>query len=89
MTEHRGSRVGHDGLRLRADRTHPLLPGHMEIDGCRTLHLGRDPGDHSMRHHGERAWNQVYAVTLEPCDTTTQLRWTIPAEAEEPEQAEA
>ncbi|WP_344469540.1 hypothetical protein [Kitasatospora kazusensis] len=72
----------HFHLLDRAGQTHPLLAGQIEIDGCQVLGLGWAPGDHSMRHHGERAWNQVYPVTLERRDTTTLLRWTVPAEAE-------
>ncbi|GAA1501131.1 hypothetical protein GCM10009760_63720 [Kitasatospora kazusensis] len=79
----------HFHLLDRAGQTHPLLAGQIEIDGCQVLGLGWDPGDHSMRHRGERAWGQVYPVTLERRDTTTLLRWAIPAEAEEPEQTES
>jgi hypothetical protein len=75
----------HFHLLERAGLAHPLLAGQIEIDGCQVLGLGWDPGDHSMRHRGERAWNQVYAVTLEQRAATTLLRWTIPADGEEPE----
>ncbi|MFE7466795.1 hypothetical protein ACFU6R_22200 [Streptomyces sp. NPDC057499] len=75
----------HFHLLYRAGETHPLLAGRMELQGSRILSLGWDPGDHSMRHRGERAWGQVYAVTLEQAGTTTLLRWTIPAEADDPE----
>ncbi|MFF3598082.1 hypothetical protein [Kitasatospora indigofera] len=78
----------HFHLLDRAAETHPLLAGRIELDGSQVLQLGWDPGDHSMRHHGERAWDQVYAVTLEQAGTTTLLRWTIPTEAEEPEQTQ-
>jgi hypothetical protein len=75
----------HFHLLDRAGEAHPLLAGQIELDGSQILRLGWDPGDHSMRHRGERAWNQVYAVTLERAGTTTLLRWTIPAEADNPE----
>ncbi|MFD7879856.1 hypothetical protein ACFV5G_38240 [Streptomyces sp. NPDC059766] len=73
----------HFHLLHRAGQTHPLLAGQIEIDGDQVLGLGWDQGDHSMRHHGERAWNQVYPVTLEQRDTTALLRWTIPTETEQ------
>ncbi|WP_457033716.1 hypothetical protein [Kitasatospora sp. P5_F3] len=79
----------HFHLLDRAGQTHPLLAGQIEIDGCQVLGLGWDPGNHSMRHHGERAWNQVYPITLEQAGTTTLLRWTIPEEAEGTEQTES
>ncbi|MFG2824766.1 hypothetical protein ACGFX4_35710 [Kitasatospora sp. NPDC048365] len=75
----------HFHLLQRDGEMHPLLAGQIEIDGCQVLQLGWEPGDHSMRHHGERAWDQVYAVTLERAGTTTVLRWTIPAETDDPE----
>ena len=75
----------HFHLLERAGEAHPLLAGQIDLDGSQILRLGWDPGDHSMRHRGERAWDQVYAVTLEQRGTTTLLRWTIPAEAEEHE----
>jgi hypothetical protein len=78
----------HFHLLERAGDSHPLLAGQIEIDGCQVLRLGWDPRDHSMRHHGERAWDQVYPVTLEQAGTTTLLRWTVPAEADEPEETE-
>ncbi|MFD6249869.1 hypothetical protein [Streptomyces roseolus] len=75
----------HFHLLERAGETHPLLAGQIELDGCQILRLGWEPGDHSMRHRGERAWGQVYPVTLERTGATTLLRWTIPAEAGAPE----
>ncbi|MFE6383788.1 hypothetical protein [Streptomyces roseolus] len=75
----------HFHLLERAGETHPLLAGQIELDGCQILRLGWEPGDHSMRHRGERAWSQVYPVTLERTGATTLLRWTIPAEAGAPE----
>ncbi|MFD6762111.1 hypothetical protein [Streptomyces roseolus] len=75
----------HFHLLERAGETHPLLAGQIELDGCQILRLGWEPGDHSMRHRGERAWDQVYPVTLERTGATTLLRWTIPAEAGAPE----
>ncbi|MEV4562092.1 hypothetical protein AB0K51_34685 [Kitasatospora sp. NPDC049285] len=75
----------HFHLLDRAGESHPLLAGQIELDGSRIIQLGWDPGDHSMRHRGERAYGQVYAVTLERADATTLLRWTIPAETDGPE----
>lgn len=48
------------------------------LDGCPVLGLGWDPGDHSMRHHGERAHGQVYPATLEALAGEAVLRWIIP-----------
>jgi hypothetical protein len=63
----------------RAGWDHPLLVGLIEVEGCRVLGFQWHPGDHSMRHRGERAAGQVYAVTLEPdAAGGTVLRWTIP-----------
>lgn len=63
----------------RAGWDHPTDAGVIEVAGCRVLGLGWDPGDHSMRHRGERAFGQVYPVTLHPtADGGTVLRWTIP-----------
>ncbi|WP_407837590.1 DUF402 domain-containing protein [Streptomyces sp. DSM 116496] len=62
----------------RAGSGHPLLAGPIELGGCRVLGLGWDPGDHSMRHRGERAHGQVYPVTLEERAGEAVLRWTIP-----------
>ncbi|WP_405994139.1 hypothetical protein [Streptomyces sp. NBC_00986] len=62
----------------RAAWNHPLLAGVIDLDGCRVLGLGWDPGDHSMRHRGERAYGQVYPVTLEARGGEAILRWTIP-----------
>jgi len=76
----------HFHLLERAGETHPLLTGQIELERSQIMRLGWDPGDHSMRHHGERAWDQVYPVTLEQAGTTTLLRWTIPTEAEDPEE---
>ncbi|MDX3770728.1 MULTISPECIES: hypothetical protein [unclassified Streptomyces] len=42
------------------------------------LGLVWDPGDHSVRHHGERAYGQVYPATLEARAGEAVLRWTIP-----------
>ncbi|MFF3418461.1 hypothetical protein ACFYW9_27710 [Streptomyces sp. NPDC002698] len=75
----------HFHLLHRAGQTHPLLAGQIEIEGGQVLGLGWDQGDHSMRHHGERAWDQVYPVTLEQRDTTALLRWTIPTQTEQTE----
>jgi hypothetical protein len=63
----------------RAGRHHPLHAGAIEVGGCQMLGIDWDPGDHSMRHRGERVAGQVYPVTLEagPAGGTV-LRWTIP-----------
>ncbi|MFC9396670.1 hypothetical protein ACFTWS_26385 [Streptomyces sp. NPDC057027] len=42
-----------------------------------------DPGDHSVRHDGERPWGKVYPVTLAPDDGSTVLRWAIPPHHDE------
>ncbi|WP_371617552.1 DUF402 domain-containing protein [Streptomyces sp. NBC_00454] len=62
----------------RAGWGHPLLAGVVEVGGCRVLGLGWDGGDHSMRHRGERAYGQVYPVTLEERAGEAVLCWTIP-----------
>lgn len=62
----------------RAGWGHPLLAGAIDLGGCRVLGLGWDPGDHSMRHHGERTYGQVYPATLEARAGETIMRWTIP-----------
>ncbi|MCM1972466.1 MULTISPECIES: DUF402 domain-containing protein [unclassified Streptomyces] len=63
----------------RAGWGHPVLAGEIEVGGCRVLGLGWDPGDHSERHHGERAHGQVYPVTLEERAGEAVLRWVVPA----------
>jgi hypothetical protein len=55
-----------------------LLTGAVDLGGCPVLGLGWDPGDHSMRHRGERAYGQVCPATLEARAGNTVLRWTIP-----------
>ncbi|MET9438682.1 hypothetical protein [Streptomyces sp. NPDC006551] len=62
----------------RASWPRPLLDGLVDLAGCKVLGLGWDPGDHSVRHHAERAGGQVYPATLEPRAGGTVLRWTIP-----------
>jgi hypothetical protein len=63
----------------RAGWDHPLLVGLIEVAECRVLGFRWDPGDHSVRHNGERRAGQVYAVTLEPDAVGgAVLRWTIP-----------
>lgn len=62
----------------RAGWSHPLLAGVIDLGGCPVLGLGWDPGDHSIRHHGERAHGQVYPATLEARAGEAVLRWTIP-----------
>ncbi|MFZ3472463.1 DUF402 domain-containing protein [Streptomyces sp. 4.24] len=70
------------GGEWRADRAdHPLRAGVVDVGGCRVLGLGWDGGDHSMRHRGERAYGQVYPVSLEERAGESVLRWTIPAYA--------
>lgn len=69
----------------RAGWDHPLLAGVVEVGGCRVLGLDWDPGDHSMRHRGERASGQVYPVTLEERAGEAVLCWTIPPHEEEAE----
>ncbi|WP_225448485.1 hypothetical protein [Streptacidiphilus sp. P02-A3a] len=61
----------------RAGGKHPLLAGTVDLDGCSLLGLGWDPGDHSMRHRGEREYGQVYPATLESHTGEAVLRWTI------------
>ncbi|MFJ9024996.1 hypothetical protein ACIRPU_34260 [Streptomyces sp. NPDC102259] len=62
----------------RAGWNHPLLAGAIDLGGCSVLGLGWDPGDHSMRHRGERAYGQVYPATLESRAGEAVLRWSIP-----------
>lgn len=52
--------------------------GVVEVGGCRVLGLRWGPGDHSMRHRGERAYGRVYPVTLEERTGEAVLRWAIP-----------
>ncbi|MFF8601257.1 hypothetical protein ACF065_23480 [Streptomyces sp. NPDC015232] len=67
---HRAQRAGWD---------HPLEAGVIEVSGCRVLGIGWHPGDHAMRHRGEREAGQVYPVTLHPgADGGSVLRWTVP-----------
>ncbi|MFF8278761.1 hypothetical protein ACF05T_22005 [Streptomyces lateritius] len=75
--------VGHtDHQRLRrAGWTRPLLNGIVDIAGCPVLGLHGVPGDHSVRHHGERAWGRVHPATLAPREGRTVLRWTVPPAA--------
>ncbi|MEV7519219.1 hypothetical protein [Streptomyces sp. NPDC091371] len=63
----------------RAGQDHELLAGVVEVAGCPVLGIDWDPGDHSVRHAGERDFGQVYPVTLGG-DAAGQavLRWTIP-----------
>ncbi len=69
----------HHHLVRRAGWAHPLHAATIETAGCRVLGIDWNPGDHSMRHSGERAFGQVYPVTLEPTEGGgTLLRWTIP-----------
>ncbi|MFF3315769.1 hypothetical protein ACFYV5_09660 [Streptomyces sp. NPDC003035] len=69
----------------RAAWTRPLLDGIVDIAGCPVLGLDWDQGDHSVRHHGERAWGQVYPAALAPHEGGTVLRWTIPDWTDEEE----
>ncbi|MFD3536727.1 hypothetical protein [Streptomyces sp. NPDC058664] len=68
----------HYHLLHRAGWDRPLLDSVLDIAGCPVLSLDWDPGDHSVRHDGERSWGKVYPVSLEPRDGATVLRWTIP-----------
>lgn len=61
----------------RAGWGHPLLAGTIDLEACQVLGLGWDPGDHSMRHRGGRAYGQVYPATLEARAGEAVLRWTI------------
>ncbi|WP_251071233.1 DUF402 domain-containing protein [Streptomyces sp. ISL-43] len=69
---------GPAGRLRRAGRDHTLLAGVVEVGGCRVLGLGWDPGDHSMRHRGERASGRVHPATLEERAGEAVLRWAIP-----------
>lgn len=62
----------------RAGWSHPLLAGAIGLSGCPVLGLGWDPGDHSMRHRGGRAYGQAYPATLEDHAGEAVLRWAIP-----------
>ncbi|WP_198035261.1 hypothetical protein [Streptacidiphilus rugosus] len=73
----------------RAGWNHALLAGVAEVGGCPVLGIGWDPGDHSIRHHGERAYGQVYPATLESLADTTVLRWTVPPYSPGPEDSPA
>ncbi|MGW8761848.1 hypothetical protein ACWGN5_05010 [Streptomyces sp. NPDC055815] len=75
----------HHHLLQRAAQDRPLLAGVLDIAGCRVLGLDWDPGDHSVRHNGERSWNKVYPATLAPHQGSTVLRWTIPPHTAEKE----
>ncbi|ACU77792.1 hypothetical protein Caci_8979 [Catenulispora acidiphila DSM 44928] len=69
----------HHHLVRRAGWAHPLQAATIETAGCQVMGIGWSPGDHAMRHGGERAFGQVYPVTLVPAeDGGTLLRWTIP-----------
>ena len=69
----------HHHLVRRAGWAQPLHAATIEAAGCRVLGIGWSPGDHAMRHGGERAFGQVYPVTLERAgDGSTLLRWIIP-----------
>lgn len=58
---------------------HPLMAGTIDLAGARALGFKWDQGDHSIRHHGERQYGQVYPVTLERTGgEQTVLRWSIP-----------
>ncbi|MFJ6778615.1 hypothetical protein [Streptomyces yangpuensis] len=73
-------------LARRAGRAHPLLAGPVEVAGCAVLGIDWDPGDHAMRHGGEREDGQVYPVTLTgDASGRAVLRWTIPPYEDEDE----
>ncbi|MFJ3728815.1 hypothetical protein ACIPYQ_40490 [Streptomyces sp. NPDC090045] len=70
----------------RAGWHHLLRAGAIEVGGCRVLGIEWHPGDHSVRHHGERDAGQVYPVTLESDEAGEMvMRWTIPPHAFEDE----
>jgi hypothetical protein len=69
----------HHHLVRRAGWAHPLHAATIEAAECRVMGIGWNPEDHAKRHGGERAFGQVYPVTLAPTeDGGTLLRWTIP-----------
>ena len=69
----------HHYIVRRAGWAHPLRAATIEAAGCQVLGIEWNPGDHSLRHRGERVFGQVYPVTLEPTeDGGTLLRWKIP-----------
>ncbi|MBT2443309.1 hypothetical protein J7E93_25080 [Streptomyces sp. ISL-36] len=70
----------------RAGWPRPLLDGLIDLAGCRVLGLGWDAGDHSVRHHAERAGGGVFPATLEAHAGTTVLRWTIPPWSDDDEE---
>ncbi|MFD1322622.1 hypothetical protein ACFQ4H_16115 [Micromonospora sonneratiae] len=62
----------------RSAMKHPLHVGPVEVAGCPVLGIGWGEGDHSMRHRGERAWGQVYPVTIiSDHPSGTALRWDV------------
>lgn len=66
-------------LASRAGWEHPLHVGNVTVNGCRLLLLEWDPGDHSMRHRGARAYGQVYPATINNHHARGMvLQWTIP-----------
>ncbi|GAA1403370.1 hypothetical protein GCM10009662_29610 [Catellatospora coxensis] len=66
-------------LASRAGWEHPLRVGNVTVNGCGVLLLEWDPGDHSMRHRGERAYGHVYPATINNHHARgAVLRWTIP-----------
>ncbi|MGW5781348.1 hypothetical protein [Streptomyces sp. NPDC003863] len=73
----------HYHLLHRATWNRPLLAAVLDIAGCQVLGLDWDPGDHSIRHDGERPWGKVYPVTLAPDGGSTVLRWAIPPHHDE------
>ncbi|MFJ2717608.1 hypothetical protein [Streptomyces sp. NPDC087437] len=63
----------------RAGWHHPLHVGAIEVGGCQVLGIDWDPGDHSIRHRGERDAGQVYPIVLKANEAgQTVMRWTIP-----------
>jgi hypothetical protein len=70
--------VGLDGV-PRAAWGRPLHVGTIQVAGCQVIGIGWDPGDHSMRHRGGRAYGMVYPVTVfGDGQGGAVMRWTIP-----------
>lgn len=82
---HSVQRHTHFHLVERAGQNHPLLAGTLDLAGSRILGLGWDPGDHAVRHSGERAFGCVHPVALHRSGGSTVLRWTVTADEDEPD----
>jgi hypothetical protein len=69
----------HYHLGARAGWERPLRTGTIGVAGSPVLFIAWDEGEHSVRHRGERAYGQVYPVTIEPNQSgLAVMRWTIP-----------